>query len=173
MWLHSITSNTARLDELRCGCKGGKCKVRNCSCSSGNSLDVPVALAFLLAATKLGEGVSASVHAGIPPPGRRHPPPSWEGGTPRDHAPPGRRHPPSGIRSMSGRYASYWNAFLFTKLCFLESAYSLNWGWGPPRIHVFREISWCLSVSYIINGNNKIKSEQNKTNEIVITENLV
>ena len=64
-----------------------------------------------------------------------------EGGTPRDHAPPqtmhppGRRHPrdqaplspgpctpgtmhppppppPPGIRSMSGRYASYWNAFL-------------------------------------------------------------
>ena len=31
--------------------------------------------------------------------------------------PPGTMHtpPPSGIRSMSGRYASYWNAFLFGK----------------------------------------------------------
>ena len=93
--------------------------------------------------------VSTSVHAGIPPPkkeappGRRHPPGPCtpgtmhppgpctprEGGTntPRDHAPPG-------IRSMSGRYASYWNAFLFTKLCFLESAYSLNSrGGGLPE----------------------------------------
>ena len=36
------------------------------------------------------------------PPGRRHPHPS-----------PQRRPPAYGIRSMSGRYASYWNAFLF------------------------------------------------------------
>ena len=67
-------------------------------------------------------GGSASVHAGIPPPG---PDPLW-------HTPPGTHpsdtlwhtplwhtplwHPPKaepGIRSMSGRYASYWNAFLF------------------------------------------------------------
>ena len=44
------------------------------------------------------------------PPGSRHPPDQ----TP----PPGSRHPPpreadSSIRSTSGRYASYWNAFLF------------------------------------------------------------
>ena len=41
-----------------------------------------------------------------PPPGSRHPPRA-------DH--PGSRLPPeadSGIHSMSGRYASYWNAFL-------------------------------------------------------------
>ena len=73
-------------------------------------------------------GVSASVHAGIP-----HPPEQ----TPQEHTPPGSRHPPrnqtppglstppgtkytphweadSGIQSMSSRYASYWNAFLFT-----------------------------------------------------------
>ena len=36
---------------------------------------------------------------GAEPPGGKHPPVS--------------RHPPPGIRSMSGRYASYWNAFLF------------------------------------------------------------
>ena len=45
-----------------------------------------------------GGGGSASVHAGIPP---------------GKETPPGRRHPPlPTIRSMSGRYASYWNAFL-------------------------------------------------------------
>ena len=122
-----------------------------------------------------GEGVSASVHAGIPPPradttpqeqappgeqtppweqtspseadtppGSRHPPRSRHtplgADTPREQTPPGSRHTPqsrhpagsrhplgvdtpqeqtppqegdSGIRSMSGRYASYWNAFLF------------------------------------------------------------
>ena len=33
--------------------------------------------------------------------------------TPQKQTPPGSRHPPPpGIRSMSGRYASYWNAFL-------------------------------------------------------------
>ena len=51
----------------------------------------------------LKTGGSASVHAGIPhPPGRRHPPPH----------PPLKETPP-GIRSMSGRYASYWNAFFY------------------------------------------------------------
>ena len=39
---------------------------------------------------------SVSVHAGIPPPRSIHTPPEAD----------------SGIRSMSGRYASYWNAFL-------------------------------------------------------------
>ena len=42
------------------------------------------------------------------PPGSRHPP---------DQTPPPRSRPPweadSGIRSTSGQYASYWNAFLF------------------------------------------------------------
>ena len=69
-----------------------------------------------------------------PPPGTRHPRsrhpptlqagrhPSWEqtpSGTrpPQDQTPPGPDTPPreahSSIRSTSGRYASYWNAFLF------------------------------------------------------------
>ena len=43
------------------------------------------------------------------PPGRRHPPGKE---TPRKEAPPQEGDPP-GIRSMSGRYASYWNAFFF------------------------------------------------------------
>ena len=36
--------------------------------------------------------------------------------TPPDQTPPDQAHPPeadASIRSMSGRYASYWNAFLF------------------------------------------------------------
>ena len=87
-----------------------------------------------------GGGVSASVHAGIPPgahpprpgthpqeqtppgvdPQTRHPPRTRH--LPRTRhppgsRPPGSRPPPRGkadcsIRSMSGRYASYWNAFL-------------------------------------------------------------
>ena len=40
------------------------------------------------------------------PPGRRHPPCQGE--------PPESRHPP-GMRSMSDRYASYWNVFLLCR----------------------------------------------------------
>ena len=79
--------------------------------------------------------MSASVHAGMPPPGAdtpknrpprsRHPPWSrhrpWEqtprADTPLEQTPPQSRPPPreadSSIRYTSGRYASYWNAFLF------------------------------------------------------------
>ena len=50
------------------------------------------------------------------PPGKETPPSGKE--TPRQGDPPGKETPlwqgdPPGIRSMSGRYASYWNAFLF------------------------------------------------------------
>ena len=76
--------------------------------------------------------VSASVHAGMPDP----PPPGtgtspWSRHHPPDQAPFRTRHPPPGadtppdqapppeadprIRSMSRRYASYWNAFLCFK----------------------------------------------------------
>ena len=52
------------------------------------------------------------LHTHTPPPSRS-PPEQTPPGTP-----PGSRHPPPGeadssIRSTSGRYASYWNAFLF------------------------------------------------------------
>ena len=81
-----------------------------------------------------GGRVSASVHAGMPdppdqadPPGTgRHPPgpgrhPPDQADTPGPGRPPtpprNRQTPPqeedSSIRSTSGRYASYWNAFLF------------------------------------------------------------
>ena len=67
-----------------------------------------------------GGGVSASVHAGIPPPPPEQTPPVQT--HPRSRPPPPEQtHPRSrhtllpeahtGIRSMSGRYASYWNAF--------------------------------------------------------------
>ena len=63
------------------------------------------------------------LHAGITPPGPDHPPPtrppqSRSPGTrpsPRDQAPPEQTPPreaDASIRSMSGRYASHWNAFL-------------------------------------------------------------
>ena len=60
-------------------------------------------------------------------PQSRHHTPSWEqtphpllgADTPREQTPSWSRHPSpreedSGIRSMSGRYASYWNAFLLS-----------------------------------------------------------
>ena len=93
-----------------------------------------------------GGGVSASVHVGMPdppgadppwgqtPPRTRHTIPPRPG-TPLDlaHLPRDQAHPPktwhttphdlvhpleadASIRSMSGRYASYWNAFLFPKI---------------------------------------------------------
>ena len=77
-------------------------------------------------------GGSASVHAGMHPPSR-HPPgadtprpdttnPPGADTTPWEQTPPPGPEPPPGtdppgadtsIRSTSGRYASYWNAFLF------------------------------------------------------------
>ena len=52
---------------------------------------------------------TGGMHAGIPPPPDQAPP------IPGTH-----READSGIRSMSGRYASYWNAFLFTRICILS-----------------------------------------------------
>ena len=86
---------------------------------------------LLPAATKLGQGsvftgvcdsvhrgrrMSASVHAGIPPPPRSRPP-SGAGppAPPREQTP--HREADASIRSMRGRYASYWNAFLFIRVC--------------------------------------------------------
>ena len=79
-----------------------------------------------------GGGSSASVQAGIPPPPGADTPlgpgtpweqtPPWVDtsppgpGTPQEQTPLGAdtpREADSGIRSMSGRYASCWNAFLF------------------------------------------------------------
>ena len=81
-----------------------------------------------------GEGreVSAPLHAGIQapmtrgrhphpwsrhPPGSRHPLPPRADTTP-EQTPPGTRHPLPcrarwEIRATNGRYASYWNAYLF------------------------------------------------------------
>ena len=62
------------------------------------------------------------------PPGRETPP-SRENPLPlagRTPLPPAGRIPP-GIRSMSGRYASYWNAFLFTiDFVFFSSILRIN-----------------------------------------------
>ena len=55
-----------------------------------------------------------------PPPEGRPPGSTSPGRHPMEAHPPrhtpGRRHPAPGIRSMSGRYASCWNAFLFAML---------------------------------------------------------
>ena len=62
------------------------------------------------------EGVSASVHAGIPPPLEPDTPPRAD---PPISRPPRQTPPPLHsacweIRATSGRYASYWNAYLFS-----------------------------------------------------------
>ena len=61
--------------------------------------EVVAKVMFLHVCVILFTGGSAS--ASDPPPGRR---------------PPHRKEAPPGIRSMSGRYASYWNAFLLGKM---------------------------------------------------------
>ena len=52
-----------------------------------------------------------------PPPGRQAPPfwqadVPWQADTPRADTPLADRHPPPADGYCSGRYASYWNAFL-------------------------------------------------------------
>ena len=66
-----------------------------------------------------GGRVSASLHAGMPyppPPRMEEPPPGWSTPPPGWRTPPDGEPPPreadSSIRSTSGRYASYWNAYL-------------------------------------------------------------
>ena len=73
------------------------------------------------------------------PPKSRHPP---EQTPPQDQVHPQSRHPPipgttpqeadaeSGIRSMSGRYTSYWNALLLIFIYFNECNKISNWDNG-------------------------------------------
>ena len=91
----------------------------NTGCFITGCNEVVAKVMFLLVCVILFTGgMSASVHAGIPdtPPGADTP---LGADTPREQTPPTKsRHSPTpeqtpGIRSMSGRYASYWNAFLF------------------------------------------------------------
>ena len=83
--------------------------------------EVVAKVMLLLMSVILLTGGSASVHAGIPPPPQsqsKHLPGSRH--LPGAHTPLGADTPPradSGIRSMSGRYASYWNAFLVLINC--------------------------------------------------------
>ena len=96
---------------------------------------------LLPAATKLGQGnvftaVCDSVNRGgmrqtppqeadsppkkqTPSPRSRPPPPKKQTPPPKEADPPRPQEtdPPPGILSMSGRYASYWNAFLFVRRC--------------------------------------------------------
>ena len=91
-----------------------------------------------------GGGVSASVHAGIPPPGSR---PPLGPDPPGADTPPGTRHPPppeanSGIRSTSGRYASYWNAFLCSIFAWQ--------GWLVENPNALKIIEIINAISYFI-----------------------
>ena len=86
------------------------------------------------------------------PPGSDRSPPDQ---TPQDQTPPGPGwYPPwdrtslpppgtadSGIRSTIGRYASYWNAFLFVKRFYIEEAQSTFY-----IIHCFPAKSWGVLV---------------------------
>ena len=60
--------------------------------------------------------------------GYHHPQP------PGKEAPPSRRKHPPAIRSMNGRYTSYWNAFLFFFFVNLAKSYVGAPGWlAPPN----------------------------------------
>ena len=62
---------------------------------------------------------------------RKHPPgkeaPHWKGSTPWEGSTPQEGSTPPPIRSMSGRYASYWNAFLFIFLLPKINLTKSNW----------------------------------------------
>ena len=90
--------------------------------------------------------------AGTPSPGQVHPPPGRY--TPKAGTPPGQVHPlgrytPPGrytprakcyeIRSMSGRYASYWNAFLFIT-CKQKNLFWTNFDYNRSRFLLAHEL---------------------------------
>ena len=85
--------------------------------------EVVAKVMFLLVSVILLTGGLPQCMLGYHPPGsrplrNRHPPGSRP--PPEQTHPPGSRHPPPrkqthGIRSMSSRYASYWNAFFLDK----------------------------------------------------------
>ena len=132
--------------------KGKKYAPEKESASLVPLLDLP--MYSLPAATKLGQGNvftgachsvhgggAASVHAGIPPP-----PPPREQTPPRADPPPGADTPPeqtppreadASIRSMSGRYASYWNAFSFLIQSLLECWVGGEIATGSEFIHMY------------------------------------
>ena len=71
--------------------------------------EVGAKVMFLLMSVILFTGGLPQCMLGYPPGGR---PPSWEQAPPGAGTPPREADLPPGIQSMSGRYASYWNAFL-------------------------------------------------------------
>ena len=81
----------------------------------------------------------------FPPPPRKEPPPPEES-TP----PPGRKEAPPGIQSMSGRYAYYWNAFLFQVYWKLIRSRDNFWAkWVQDKLCVSLNIQPSLRLTYI------------------------
>ena len=84
------------------------------------------------------EGVCLSACWDATPPGTRQTPPGpgrhpWDqAGTPPDQAGTPLQQADSSIRSTSGRYASYWNAFLL-KLCFQTCISVMDPGFSEVR----------------------------------------
>ena len=106
------------------------------------------------------------------PPGSRHPPgsrPPWA-----DTPPPRSRHPSpreadSSIRSTSGRYASYWNAFLSflfrvtwrtSKVCLstTHQRYSVSMTMRTLRLHRTRRLT-CSGVYYCFSRSRHLAEE--------------
>ena len=108
-------------------------KQDNCWLVTGCN-EVVAKVMFLLVCVILFTGGSALVHAGISPGRRPSPRKEVPPGTPQKQTPgkepPWRETPrkeasregapPPSIRSMSGRYASYWNVFLFRVNLFID-----------------------------------------------------
>ena len=108
-----------------------------------------------------------------PGPGREnpHPPGTWQGEPPTPTSGPGRENPPPGpgreelppwtrqtprdvdcrIRSMSGRYASYWNAFLLN-IYLLEILTSIDKQtnlYNKPKRPMLKTHKWKAYLTYL------------------------
>ena len=88
--------------------KRAVCILLECNLVTGCNEVVAKVMFLQVCVCPQGGRVSASVHTGMPCP----PPPDQADPPPRDQADTPPREADSSIRSTSGRYASYWNAFL-------------------------------------------------------------
>ena len=104
-------------------------KVRHIWVITGRNEVVAMVMFLLVSVILLTGGVCLSACWDTTPPGSRppwsrhprskHPPPPWEAD--------------SGIRSMSGRYASYWNAFLSIRIFPPDNMFSRENKWERER----------------------------------------
>ena len=118
------------------------CHARNVSYIFTGRNEVVAMVMFLLVSVILFTGgvcLSAYWDTTSPPPMSRHPPSRHP---PPEQAPPRAGTP--GIQSMSGRYASYWNAFLFSDAKVI-SDHNYITRYLNLKIYTYNTLAWSLS----------------------------